>query len=94
MVRYTKLRLKTWAMLLVAALAVEIATSWWTFMRASTDGLRPLYGMSFLSYEVDRIAAWFFFFLVASFIAFLFSRIDRAGERRGVGRLFIKGGAS
>ncbi len=70
----TKRQLKTWVLFLVAAFVVEIITSWWTFMRAPTDGLRPLFKMSFVSYEADRIATRLSLFLLASLFAFLISR--------------------
>jgi amino acid permease len=74
MTSVTKLQLKTWGLFLIAALMAEIVTSWWTFTRAPTDGLRPVFDMSFVSYETDRITSWLVFFFVASFIASLISR--------------------
>ena len=69
----TKRQFKTWLLILVAGFAGEIATSWWQFMRAPTDGLRPLFDMSFVSYEADRIAAWLIFFPLATLLALLIS---------------------
>jgi|GEM_PF-4011284 len=73
MINPTKRECKTWLLILCAGFAGEIATSWWQFMRAPTDGLRPLFDMSFISYEADRIAAWLIFFPLATLLVFLIS---------------------
>ena len=39
------------------ALLTEIATSWWTWVRAPTDTLRVRYD-SFYAYEGERIVFW------------------------------------
>jgi hypothetical protein len=69
----TRRQFKTWLLILVAGFTGEITTSWWQFMRAPTDGLRPLFEMSFVSYEADRIAAWLIFFPAATLLALLIS---------------------
>jgi hypothetical protein len=40
------------------ALVAEVAASWWMWLGAPTDGLRPLYEMSFLKFEAERIFTW------------------------------------
>jgi hypothetical protein len=46
------------------ALLAELATSWWKWVRAPTDGLRVYYRGNFWSYAAERLAPWLLVFLV------------------------------
>jgi hypothetical protein len=39
-------------------LVAEVVTSWGMWTGAPTDGLRPLYEMSYLNFEAERILTW------------------------------------
>ena len=43
---------------LILALAAELGTSWWKWIRAPTDGLRVAYHGYFWNYESERIVPW------------------------------------
>jgi hypothetical protein len=49
--------MKKFAIAAGIALLTELATSWWTWVRAPTDTLRVWYD-SFYAYEGERIVTW------------------------------------
>ena len=46
------------------ALLAELATSWWNWVRAPTDGLRVYYRGNFWAYAAVRLLPWLLVFLV------------------------------
>lgn len=51
------------------ALLAEVGTSWWLWRRAhNTDALRPLYGQSFINYELERLIPWLGLIVIFSIV--------------------------
>lgn len=57
------------------ALLAELATSWWKWVRAPTDGLRVYYRGNFWAYAAERLMPWLLVFVVLYAIWILVERI-------------------
>jgi hypothetical protein len=55
-------------------LIAEIATSWWKWARAPTDGLRVYYRGNFAAYAVERLVPWLIIFASLWVIFLIFDR--------------------
>ena len=64
-------------------LLTELATSWWTWIRAPTDSLRVVYDESFFLYERQRLLVWLIVMIVITLI-WLVSR--KMGQAKVAGR--------
>jgi hypothetical protein len=61
------------------SLIAEVATSWWKWVRAPTDGLRVAYAGNFMAYASERLGPWLVIF-IALWAAFLL--LDRVRAKR------------
>jgi hypothetical protein len=71
------------------ALLAEIGTSWWHWERASTDGLRLLYGGSFVNYEMQRLIPWLCLIVIFSVVraaVYLITGFTRRDPEARIGR--------
>ena len=62
----------------VIALVAEVGTSLGSWVRAPTDTLRVWYGLSFVSYEMERLIPWTIIVLILLGIWLLISRSRRS----------------
>ena len=60
-------------------LLTELATSWWTWVRAPTDSLRVVYDESFLMYERPRLLIWLIIMIVITLIWLVARKMGHAG---------------
>ena len=65
----------------IIAFTAEVATSWWKWVRAPTDGLRVFYRGNFFAYAAERLVPWLIIFVVL-WAAFLL--VDRTRTKRAI----------
>ena len=68
----------------VISFAAEIATLYWTWVSAPTDGLRVRYQMNFVRYASERMLPWLIVFAFLWVVFLLFRRFAarRTGQQR------------